>query len=99
MSFMTAPGTGAVRQGVSSWLLTASLSKCWPAGLLLEPKKLNQETETSSMATLSVLIVSTVELSRVLHAKGVDSIEHELRTVGDAARFMWANFSTRRKGE
>ena len=51
------------------------------------------------MATLSVLIVSTVELSRVLHAKGVDLIEHELRTVGDAARFMWANFSTRRKGE
>jgi hypothetical protein len=51
------------------------------------------------MATLSVLILSTVELSRVLKAKGVDSIEHELRTVGDAARFMWVNFSPRRKGE
>jgi hypothetical protein len=52
-----------------------------------------------SMTTLSVLILSTVELSRVLRAKGVDSIEHELRTVGDAARFIWANFSTTRKDD
>jgi hypothetical protein len=51
------------------------------------------------MVTLSVLILSTVELSCVLKAKGVDSIEHELRTVGDAVRFMWANFSHTRKGE
>ena len=51
------------------------------------------------MTTLSVLILSTVELSRALRARGVDSIEHELRTVGDAARFMWANFSSKRKGD
>jgi hypothetical protein len=51
------------------------------------------------MPTLDLIIISTVELSRVLRAKGVDSIEHELRTVGDAARFMWANFSSKRKGD
>jgi len=49
------------------------------------------------MTTLSVLILSTVELSRVLRARGVDSIEHELVTVGDAARFIWANFSSKQK--
>ena len=37
---------------------------------------------------------------RVLRARGIDdAIEHELSTVGDAARFMWANFSTNRKGD
>jgi hypothetical protein len=51
------------------------------------------------MTTLSVLILSTVELTRVFRARGIDSIEHELRTVGDAARFMWANFSSKRKGD
>ena len=52
------------------------------------------------MPDLSILILSTVELTRILKAKGVDdAIEHELRTIGDAARFMWANFSTTRKGD
>jgi hypothetical protein len=51
------------------------------------------------LTTLSVLILSTVKLSRTLKATGIDSIEHELRTVGDAARFMWANFSSKRKGD
>jgi hypothetical protein len=50
------------------------------------------------MATLSVLLLSTVELGRPLRAS-LDSIEHDLRTVGDAARFMWANFSSKRKGD
>jgi hypothetical protein len=50
------------------------------------------------VATLSVLILSTVKLRRPLRAS-VDSIEHDLRTVGDAARFMWANFSSKRKGD
>ena len=49
------------------------------------------------MTTLSV-ILSTVELRRPVRAS-VDSIEHDLRTVGDAARFMWANFSSKRKGD
>jgi hypothetical protein len=49
------------------------------------------------MTTLTVLVLSTVELSRPLRAKGVDGIEHDLRTVGDAARFLWANFSIKRK--
>lgn len=53
------------------------------------------------MPELSILILSTVELSRVLRAKAADddAIVHELRTIGDAARFMWANFSTTRKGD
>lgn len=51
------------------------------------------------MTALSVLILSTVELSRVLKATGIDSFEHDLRTVGDAARFLWANFSQKRKGD
>ncbi len=50
------------------------------------------------MTTLSVLILSTVELSRVLRARGIDSIEHELFTIGDASRFIWANFSSKQKG-
>lgn len=50
------------------------------------------------MATLSVLIISTVELGRPLRAR-IDTIEHDLRTVGDAARFIWANFSSSRKGD
>ena len=49
------------------------------------------------MTTLSVLILSTVDLGRVLRARGVDSIEHDLCTVGDASRFIWANFSSKQK--
>ena len=55
--------------------------------------------ERYTMTTLSLLILSTVELNRALRARGVNSIQHELRTVGDAARFMWANFSSKRKGD
>lgn len=52
------------------------------------------------MQDLSILILSTVELNRVIRARGVDdAIEHELHTIGDAARFMWANFSATRKGD
>jgi hypothetical protein len=50
------------------------------------------------MKTLTALIVSTVELARPLRAS-IDSIEHDLRTIGDAARFIWANFSSKRKGD
>ena len=51
------------------------------------------------MTTLSILILSTVELSRLVRARGIDAIEHDLQTVGDAARFMWANFSAQRKSD
>ena len=50
------------------------------------------------MATLDI-IISTVELSRPLTAKDLDSNPHVIRTVGEAARFMWTNFSWQRKGD
>ncbi|MPZ36844.1 MAG: hypothetical protein GEU95_02075 [Rhizobiales bacterium] len=49
------------------------------------------------MTTTLNIVISTVELSRVLSAKDLQAKPHTLRTVGEAARFMHANFSWRRK--
>jgi hypothetical protein len=51
------------------------------------------------MTTTLNIVISTVELTRVLTAKDPHGELHVLRTVGDAARFMHANFSWRRKGD
>ena len=50
------------------------------------------------MTTLDI-IISTVELNRVLIAKDLESNRHVMRTVGDAARFMRTNFSSQRRGD
>jgi hypothetical protein len=57
---------------------------------------LRAETMTTTLNIVTG-VISTVALSRVLTAKDLQAGIHELRTVGDAARFMHTNFSWRRK--
>ena len=53
---------------------------------------------SQTMTTFDI-IISTVELSRALTAKDMESHPHVMRTVGDAARFMRTNFPWHRKGD